>query len=174
MKEASEKVSLKLNIKKTKFMAYGPIISWQVEGGFKRWRQWQISSSWILKITADGDWSHEIRRRLLLGRKVMTNLNSVLKSKDLPHFSDKGLYSQGSDLSSSHIQMWELDHKERRVMKNWCFQTVVLEKTLESPFDSKVIKPVNLKEINPGYLLEGLMLKLKLQYFGHLIQTADS
>ena len=59
-------------------------------------------------------------------------------------------------------------------MKNWCFQTVVLEKTLESPFDSKEIKPVNLKEINPGYSLEGLMPKLKLQYFGHLIQTTDS
>ena len=70
--------------------------------------------------------------------------------------------------------MWELDHKESWVPKNWCFWTVVLEKTLESPLDNKEIKPVNLKEINPEYSLEGLMLKLKLQYFGHLTQRAVS
>ena len=138
----------------------------------KQWKLLQIFS-WVLKITADGDYSHEIRRWFLLGRKAMTNQDSVLKSKDLPHFSDKDLYSQCSGLSSSHVQMWELDHKESRVMKNWCFQTVVLEKTLESPFDSKEIKPVNLKEINPGYSLEGLMPKLKLQYFGNLMWRTD-
>ena len=70
--------------------------------------------------------------------------------------------------------MWELDHEEDRAPKNWCFRTVVLEKTLESPLDSKVIKPVNPKEIDPEYSLEILMLKLKLQYFGHLLQTAHS
>ena len=70
--------------------------------------------------------------------------------------------------------MWELDHKEGWALKNWCFWTVVLEKTLESPLDSKEIKPVNLKEINPEYSLEGLMLKLKLQYFGHLMWRVDS
>ena len=75
--------------------------------------------------------------------------------------------------SSSHVWMWELDHKQGWVLKSWCFWTVVLEKTLESPLDCKEIKPVNLKGINPEYSLEGLMLKLKLQYFGHLMWRAD-
>ena len=75
--------------------------------------------------------------------------------------------------SSSHVQMWELDHKEGLAPKNWCFWTAVLEKTLESPLDNKM-KPVNPKEISSEYSLEGLMLKLKLQYFGHLMQRADS
>ena len=81
-------------------------------------------------------------------------------------FSDKGPYSQSYGFSSSHVCMWELVHKEGWTLKSWCFWTVVLEKTLESPLDNKEIKPVNLKEINPEYSLEGLMLKLKLQYFG--------
>ena len=80
----------------------------------------------------------------------MTNLDSVLKSRH--HFADKGPYSQGYGLSSSHIQIWELDHKEGRASKNWCFRTVVLEKTLESPLDSKEIKPVNLKGNQPWIL----------------------
>ena len=92
--------------------------------------------------------------------------------KQRHHFADKGPYSQIYGFSSSHVQMWELDHKEDWVSKNWCFQTVVLEKTLESPLGSKEIKPVNPKEINPEYLLEGLMLRL--QYFGHLIWRTDS
>ena len=76
--------------------------------------------------------------------------------------------------SSGHVWLCELDHKESWVLKNWCVWTVVLEKTLESPLDRKEIKPVNPKEINPEYSLEGLMLKLKLQYFGHLMWRADS
>ena len=76
--------------------------------------------------------------------------------------------------SSSHVRMWKLDHKEGWALKNWSFQTVVWEKTFESPLHSKEIKPVNLMEISPEYSLEGLMLKLKLQYFGHLMQRADS
>ena len=87
---------------------------------------------------------------------------------------DKGPSSQSYGFSSSHVWMWELDHKEGWALKNWCFPTVVLEKTLESPLDCKEIKPVNLKEINPEYSWEGLMLKLKLQYFGHLMWRADS
>ena len=97
------------------------------------------------KITADGDCSHEIRRWLLLGRKVMTNLDSIFK-KQRHYFADKGPYSQGYGLSSSHVWMWKLDHKEGRVPKNWCFWTVVLGKTLESPLGYKEIKPVNPKE----------------------------
>ena len=92
--------------------------------------------------------------------------------KQRHHFADKGPYSQSHGFSSSHVQMWELDHKEGWVLKNQCFWTMVLKKTLESPLDSKEIKPVNPKEINPEYSLEGL--RLKLQYFGHLMQRADS
>ena len=123
------------------------------------------------QITADGDCSHEIKRRLLLGRKAMTNLDCVKKQRH--HFADKGLYSQSCGLSSSHVQMWELDHKEGWAPKNWCFQTVVPEKTLESPLTVRSNQSI-LKEINPEHSLEGMMLKLKCQYFGHLMQTADS
>ena len=90
------------------------------------------------------------------------------------YFADKGPSSQSHGFSSSHVWMWELDYKESRALKNWCFWTVVLEKTLESPLDCKEIKPVNPQEINPKYSLVGLKLKLKLQYFGHLTQRADS
>ena len=76
--------------------------------------------------------------------------------------------------SSSHVLMWELDYKESWVPKNWYFWTVVLERTLEGPFDYKEIQPVHPKEMSPEYSLEGLMLKLKLQYFGHLMQRTDS
>ena len=88
------------------------------------------------------------------------------------HFADKGLSSQNYGFSSSHVWMWELNHKESWAPKNWCFWTVVLEKTLESPLDCKEIKPLILREINPECLLEGLMLKL--QSFGHLMWRADS
>ena len=99
------------------------------------------------KITADGDCSHEIRRRLLLGKKAMTNLDSIWKSRH--HFADTGPYSQSYGLSSSHVRMWELDHKESWAPKNWYFQIVVLEKTLESPLDWKENKPVYPKGNQP-------------------------
>ena len=114
----------------------------------------------VSKITADSDGGHEIKRHLLLGRKAMINLDSVLK-KQRHHFADKGESSQSYGFSSSHVRMWELDHKEGWALKNWCFQTVVLEKTPESPLDCKI--RARLKEINPEYSLERLMLKLKLQ-----------
>ena len=94
--------------------------------------------------------------------------------KQRRYSADKGPYSQGSGLPSGHGWLWELDFKEGRTPKNWCLRTVVLEKTPESPLDSKEIKPVNLREINPDYSLERLMLKLQLQYFGHLMWTDDS
>jgi len=90
------------------------------------------------------------------------------------YFSYKGPYSQSYGFSSSHVWMWELDHKEGWTLKNWCFWTVVLEKTLESPLDSKEIKPVNPKGNQTWNSLERLILKLKLQYFGYLMQRADS
>ena len=96
------------------------------------------------KITVDGDCSHEIKRRLLLGRKVMTNLDSILKSRDIT-LPKKGASSQNYGFSSGHVWMWELDCEESWAPKNWCFWTVVLGKTLESPLDCKEIQPVHPK-----------------------------
>ena len=97
----------------------------------------------LQKLAADGDCSHEIRRQLLLGRKAMTNLDSVLESR---HYSaDKGPHSQGCGLPRGHVRLWELDCKEGRIPKNWCLWNVVVDKTPESPLESKEIKPVNLK-----------------------------
>ena len=95
------------------------------------------------KITADGDCSHEIKTCLLLGRKVMTNLDSIQKQRH--YFANKGPSSQGYGFSSGHVGMWELDCEEGWVPKNWCFWTVVLEKTLENPLDCKEIQPVHCK-----------------------------
>ena len=121
------------------------------------------------KVTEDGDSSHEFKRCLLLGRKAMTNLNSILKSWD---FAKKGPSSQSYGFSSSHVWIWELDYKESWALKNWCFWTVVLENTLESPLVCE-IKPVNPKGLTECSL-EGLMLKLRLQYFGCLMWRTDS
>ena len=120
------------------------------------------------KITADGDCSHEIKRRLLLGRKVMTNLDSILKSRDI---TNNGPSSQSYGFSSSHVWMWELDFKESWAPENWCIGTLVLEKTLESPLAARRSDQSILKEISPEYSLEWLMLNLKLLYFGHLKRT---
>ena len=124
------------------------------------------------KITEDGDCSHESKRCLLLGRKVMTNLESILKSRDITlpttvHLVGYGFYS-------SHVWMWELDYKESWVLKNWWFWIVMLEKTLESPLTARRSNQSILNEISPGCSLEGLILKLKLQYFGYLMQRAGS
>ena len=138
VKEESEKVGLKLNIQKTKIMASGPITSWQIDGETA-----ETVADFIFlasKIIGDGDCSHEIKRCLLLGRKGMTNLDSILKSRDI-YFANKGPSSQSYGFSSSHVWIWELDGEENWVMKNWCFWTVALEKTLESPLDSKEIQP---------------------------------
>ena len=111
----------------------------------KQWKQWQTFISSGSKITADGDCSHEIKRRLLFGRKAMTHLDSILKSRDIHYFVNEGLSSQSYGFSSSHVWMWELDYKESWAPNNWCFWTVVLEKTLESPLDGKEIQPVHPK-----------------------------
>ena len=140
VKGESEKAGIKLSIQKTKIMASGPITSWQVDGETK-----EIVRDFIFlgsKITADGDCSHEIKRHLLLGRKAMTNLDSVWKSRGI---TDKDVSSQSYGFSSSHAWIWELDHKEGWTPKNWCYGTVVLEETLESPLDFKEIQLVHLK-----------------------------
>ena len=103
----------------------------------------------------------------------MTNLDSVLKSRDIS-LPIKVHISQGYGLPSAHIQLWEMDHKEGRAPKNWCLWTMVLEKTPESTLDNKRSNQSILRDITPEYLLEGLMLKLKLQYFGHMMWTANS
>ena len=107
-------------------------------------KQWQTLFWGGSKITADGGCSHEIKRHLLLGRKGMTNLDSLLKSRDIT-FVNKGPSSQGYGFSSSHVWMWELDCEESWVLKNWCFWTMVLEKTLESLLDCKEIQAVHPK-----------------------------
>jgi len=109
----------------------------------KQWQQWQTTFL-CSKITTDGDCSHEIKRHLLLGRKVMTNLDCILKSRDIT-LPTKVHLVKAVVFSSSHIWMLELAHKESWAPKNWCFLTVVLEKTLESPLDCREIKPVNPK-----------------------------
>ena len=156
-----------------KIMASSPITSWQTDGG----KMETVSNLIFLgsKINVDSDCSHEIKRCLLLGRKAMTNLNSVLKSRDVTLPTKVCIVKiKVFPKTSSNVLMWELNHKEGWAPKNWCLQTVVLEKTLESPWTARRSSQSILKEISPEYSLEGLMLKLKLQYFGHLMRRAHS
>ena len=149
-------------------MASGPITSWQTDG--------ETVSDFILggsKITADGDGSHEIKRRLFLGRKAMTNLDSILKSRDIT-LPTKACLVKAMVFSNSHVWMWELEYKESWALKNWCFPTVVPEKTLESPLDCKEIKSVNPKGNQPWIFTGRTDAELKLQYIGHLMERADS
>ena len=139
LKEESGEVGLKINIQKAKIMASSPITSCQIDG-----ETMETVTDFIFggsKITADGDLSHEIKRHLLLGRKTMTNLDNLLKSRDitLPTKTHQVI----SVVFSVVVYMWELDYKESWASKNWCFWTVVLEKTLESPLDCKEIQPVH-------------------------------
>ena len=163
VKEESEKAGLKLNIQKTKIMASCPITSWQIDG--------ETVTDFILvgsKITADGNCSHEIKRRLLLGRKAMTNLDSILKSRDITLPTKVCLvkamvfpvvmYGCGS---------WTVKKAEcRRIdaFELWCWRRL-----LRVPWTARRSNQSILKEINPGISLEGMMLKLKLQYLGHLM-----
>ena len=168
VKEESEKVGLKLNIQKTKIIVSSPITPSQIDR-----ETTEIVTDFIFwgsRITVDGDCSHETKRCLLLGKKVMTNLDSILK-KYRHYFVNKGPSNQGYGFSSSHAWMWELDYKESWVPKNWCFWTVVLEKTLRSPWTARRSNQSILKEISPGCSLEGMMLKLKLQYYRSVLWT---
>ena len=137
----------------------------------KRWKQWQTLFSGS-KITADGDCSHEIKRHLLFGRKTMTNLDSILKNRNIT--LPTGSSSQSYGFSSSHVWIWELDYKKSWAPKNWCFWTALWRRLLSVPWTERRSNQSILKEISPGCSLEGMMLKPKLQYFGHLMRRIDS
>ena len=171
MKEESEKVGLKLNIQKTKIMASAPITSREIDG--ETVKQCQNFIFLGSKITADGDCSHEIKRHLLLGRKVMTNLDSVLKSRDIVLSTKVHLVKvMVFPVVMYGCESWTLKKAECRkidAFELWCWR-----KFLRVPWTARRSNQFVLKEISPGCSLEGLMLKLKLQYFGHLMQKADS
>ena len=168
VKEKSGKVGLKLNIQKTKIMASGPITSWQIDGE-------TVADFTFLgsNITADGDCSHDIKRRLLLGRKVMTNLDSRLKSRDITLSTKVHLVkAMIFPLVMYGCESWTVKKAEHRridALELWCWRRL-----LRIPWTAKRFNQSILKEVSPGCSLEGLMLKLKLQYFGHLKQRADS
>ena len=168
VKEESENVGLKLNIQKTKIMASSPITSWQIDG--------ETVADFIFlgsKITAGGDCSHDIKRRLLLGMKVMTNLDCILKSRDITLSTNvclvKALFFP---VVMYGCESWTIKKAEQRridAFELWCWR-----RFLRVPWTSRRSNQSILKEISPGCSLEGLMLKLKLQFFGHLMQRADS
>ena len=171
VKEESEKFGLKLNIQKTKIKESGPITSWEIDG-----ETVETVSGFIWggsKITADGDCSHEIKRCLLLGRKVITNLDSILKSRDvtLPikvHLVTAMVFP----VVMYGCESWTVKETEYRridAFELWCWRRL-----LRVPWTARRSNQSILKEISPGCSLEGLMLELKLQYFGHLMRRADS
>ena len=170
VKEESEKVGLKLNIQKTKTMASGPITSCQING-----ETVETMADFILggsKITADGDCSYEIKRHLLLGRKVMTNLDSLLKSGDITLLTKGRLVkAMVFPVVIYGCESWTIKKAECRIdaFELWCWRRL-----LRVPWTSRRSSQSIPKEISPGCSLEGLMLKLKLQYFGHLMGRADS
>ena len=165
-KEESEKVGLKLNIQKTKIMASGPITSWEIDG-----ETVETLSAFILggsKITADGDCSHEIKRCLLLGRKAMTNLDSILKSRNIILPTKVCLVkAMVFPVVIYGCESWTIkkaEHQRTDAFELWCWRRL-----LRVPWTARRSNQSILKEISTEYSLEGLMLKLKLQYFGHLM-----
>ena len=170
--EESEKVGLKVNIQKIKIVAYGPITSRQIDG--KQWKQWQtLFWGGGSKITADGDCSHEIKRHLLLERKAMTNIDSILKSRDIT-LSTKVclLKAMIFPVVMYGCESWILKKAEcRRVdaFELWCWRRL-----WKVPWTARRSNQSILKEISPECSLEGLILKLKLQYFGHLMRRTVS
>ena len=171
MKEESEKTGLKLNVQKTKIMASSPITSWQIDGETVETMSDFIF--WGSKITADGDCSHEMKRCLLLGRKVMTNLDSILKSRAITLPTKVHLVqAMVFPVIMYGCESWTVKKAERRrtdAFGLWCWRRL-----LRVPWTARRSNQSILKEISPGCSLEGMMLKLKLQYFGHLMRRADS
>ena len=166
VKEESEKTGLKLNIQETKIMASGPITSWQIDGETVETVSDLIF--WGSKITADGDCSHEIKRCLLLGRKVMTNIDSILKSRDITLPTKVRLVKAiVFPVVMYGCESWTVKKDEHRRLDDfelWCWRRL-----LRVPWTARRFSQSILKEISPGCSLEGLMVKLKLQYFGHLM-----
>ena len=166
VKEESEKVGLKLNIQKTKIMASGPITSWEIDGEIV-----ETESDFIFgdsKITADGDCSHEIKRRLLLGRKVMTNLYSIMKSRDITLPTKVSLVkAMVFPVVMYGCESWTVKKAKRRRIDG--FELCCWRRLLRVPWTAGRSNQSILKEISPRCSLEGLMLKLKHQYFGHLV-----
>ena len=166
VKEQSEKVGLKLNIQKTKIMTSGPITSWETDGEtVETVRDFILGGS---KITADGDFCHEIKRHLLFRRKVMTNLESILKSRDITLLTKVRLIkAMVSPVVMYGCESWTIKKAEHRridAFELWCWRRL-----LRVLWTARRSNQSILKEINPEYSLEGLMLKLKLQYFGRLM-----
>ena len=166
VKEESKKVGLKLDIQKTKIMASGPIASWQIDG-----KTVETVADFIFggsKITADGNCSHEIKRRLLVGRKFMTNLDSILKSRNITLPTNVHLVKAMISLIVMYgCEPWtikEAEYQRIDAFELWCWRRL-----LRVPWTARRSNQSILKEISPEYSLEGLMLKLKLQYFGHLM-----
>ena len=169
--EESEKVGLKLNIQKMMIMASGPITSWEIDG-----ETVETVSDFILggsKITADGDCSHEIKSRLLLGRKVMTNLDRLLKTRDITlprkvHLVKAMVFP----VVMYGCECWSV--KKAKCRKIDAFELWCWRRLLRVPWTARRSSQSILKEISPGCSLEGMMLTLKLQYFGHFMQRVDS
>ena len=171
VKEESEKVGLKLNIQKTKIMASGPITSWQIDG-----ETMETMADFIFldsRITADGDCSNEIKRHLLLGRKVMTNLDSIFKSRDITLPTKVCLVkAMVFPVVMYGCETWAVKKAEcQRIaaFELWCWRRL-----LRVLWTARRSNQSILNEISPGCSLEGLMLKLKLQYFGHLMRRVNS
>ena len=169
VKEESGKVGLKLNIQKTKIIASCHITSWEIDGE-------TVETVFIFggsKITADGDCSHEIKKCLLLGRKVMTNLDSILKSRDITLSTKihlvKAMVFPVVMYGCESGTIKKAEHQRIDAFDLWCWRRL-----LRAPWTARRSNQSILKKINPEYSLEGLMLKLKLQYFGHLMRRADS
>ena len=171
VKEESEKVCLKPNTQTTEIMVYGPITTWQIDG-----ETVETVAEFIFlcsKITADGDCSHEIKRHLLLGRKVMTNLDSIFKSRNITLPTKVHLVKAMFFPVVIYVcESWTVKKAERQrtdAFELWCWRRL-----LRVPWTARRSKQSILKEISLEYSLQGLMLKLKLQYFGHLMQRTDS
>ena len=171
VKEESDKVGLRLNIQKTKIMASGPVTSWKIDGGTV-----ETVSNFIFggsKITADGDCSHELKRRLLLGRKVMTNLDGIFKTRNITLPTKVCLVKvMVFPVVMYGCETWTVkkaEHQRIDAFELWCWRRLV-----QVPWTARRSNQSILKEISPGISLEGMMLKLKLQYFGHLMQRVDS
>ena len=171
VKEEREKVCLKLNLQKTKIMASGPITSWEIDGETVETMSDFFFSG--LQITADGDCSHEIKRCLLLGRKVMINLDSILKSRDITLPTKVHLVkAMVFPVVMYRCESWIIKKAERRRID--AFELRCWRRLLRVPWTARRSNQSILKEISPGCSLEGLMLKLKLQYFGYLMRRVDS